>query len=207
MATLFRKTEEVSAFQDFSKSNYLRPYCRKNYEIERKGILEGYREVIHGILGTEGNREPVLHFSEMLTDHALAYFVARDRGCAYARMNGASINLGPRGRLFENSVEHQQAVRSGVPCFAGFTLFQFSRKPVESEVIDSGLKSSRGMEIRNQFRNHGTNISRIHVQGVSQLEETEADLFRNMLMIRAPFEEAHAACFSRHNVTSPHSYV
>ena len=56
MATLFRKTEQVAAFQDFSKSTYLRPYCRKNYEIERKGILEGYREVIHGILGTEGNR-------------------------------------------------------------------------------------------------------------------------------------------------------
>ena len=91
-------------------------------------------------------------------------------------MNGASINLGPRGRLFENSVEHQQAVRSGVPCFAGFTLFQFSRKPVESEVIDSQrLKSSHGLEIRNHFRNHGTNISRIHVQGVPQLEETEVD--------------------------------
>ena len=97
MATLFRKTEQVSAFQDFSKSTYLRPYCRKNYEIERKGILEG-------------NREPVLHFSEMLTDDALAYFVVRDHGCAYAPMNGASINLGPWGRLFENSVEHQQAV-------------------------------------------------------------------------------------------------
>ena len=82
MAILFRKTEQVSAFQDFSKSTYLRPYCRKNYEIERKGILEGYREVIHGILGTEGNREPVLHFSEMLTDDALAYYVARDCGCA-----------------------------------------------------------------------------------------------------------------------------
>ena len=82
----------------------------------------------------------------------LAYFVARDRGCAYAPMNGTSINLGPRGRLFENSVEHQQAVLSGVPCFAGFTLFQFSRKPVEPEVIDSGLKPSRGLEIRNHFR-------------------------------------------------------
>ena len=96
MATLFRKTEQVPALQDFSKSTYLRPYCRKKYEIERKGILEGYREVIHGILGTEGIREPVLHFSEMLTDDALAYFVARDRGCAFAPMNGASINLGPR---------------------------------------------------------------------------------------------------------------
>ena len=74
MATLFRKTEQVAAFQDFSKSTYLRPYCRKNYEIERKGILEGYREVIHGILGTEGNRDPVLHFSELLTDDALAYY-------------------------------------------------------------------------------------------------------------------------------------
>ena len=196
-----------AAFQDFSKSTYLRPYCRKNYEIERKGILEGYREVIHGILGTEGNREPVLHFSEMLTDDALAYFVARDRGCAYAPMNGASINLGPRGRLFENSVEHQQAVRSGVPCFAGFTLFQFSRKPVEPEVIDSGLKPSHGLEIRNHFRNHGSSISRIHVQGVPQLEETEVDLCGNMLIIRAPSEDAHAACFSRHNVTGPHSYV
>ncbi len=82
MATLFQKTEQVAAFQDFSKSTYLRPYCRKNYEIERKGILEGYREVIHGILGTEGNRDQVLHFSEMLTDDALAYYVARDRGCA-----------------------------------------------------------------------------------------------------------------------------
>ena len=47
-----------------------------------KDFLEGYREVIHGILGTESNREPVLHFSEMLTDDALAYYVARDRGCA-----------------------------------------------------------------------------------------------------------------------------
>ena len=54
MATLFRKTEQIAAFQDFSKSTYLRTYCRKNYEIERKGILEGYREVIHGILETEG---------------------------------------------------------------------------------------------------------------------------------------------------------
>ena len=208
MATLFRKTEQVAAFQDFSKSTYLRPYCRKNYEIERKGILEGYREVIHGILGTEGNRDPVLHFSEMLTDDALAYYVARDRGCAYAPMNGASINLGPQGRLFENSLEHQQAVRSGVPCFAGFTLFQFSRKPVESEVIDSQrLKSSHGLEIRNHFRNHGSSISRIHVQGVPQLEETEVDLCGNMLIIRAPSEDAHAACFSRHSVTGPHSYV
>ena len=51
MATLLRKTEQVSAFQDFSKSTYLRSYCRKNYKIERKGILEGYREVINGILG------------------------------------------------------------------------------------------------------------------------------------------------------------
>ena len=56
--------------------------------------------MIHGILGTEGNWELVLHFSEMLTDDALAYFVARDRGCAYAPMNGASINLGPPDRLF-----------------------------------------------------------------------------------------------------------
>ena len=208
MAILFQKTEQVAAFQDFSKSTYLRPYCRKNYDIERKGILEGYREVIHGILGTEKKREPVLHFSEMLTDDALAYFVARDRGCAYAPMNGASINLGPRGRLFENSVEHQQAVRSGVPCFAGFTLFQFSRKPVEPEVIDSQrLKSSHGLEIRNHFRNHGSSISRIHVQGVHQLEETEVGLCGNMLIIRAPSEEAHTACFSRHNVTGPHSYV
>ena len=55
MAALFRKTIQSPAFQDFSKSTYLRPYCRKNYEIERKGILEGYREVIHGILGTEKN--------------------------------------------------------------------------------------------------------------------------------------------------------
>ena len=129
--------------------------------------------MIHGILGTKGNRDPVLHFSEMLTDDALAYYVARDRGCAFTPMNGASINLGPRGRLFENSVEHQQAVRSGVPCFAGFTLFQFSRKPVEPEVIDSQrLKSSHGLEIRNHFRNHGSSISRIYVQGVPQLEET-----------------------------------
>ena len=56
--------------------------------------------MIHGILGTEGNRESVLHFSKMLTDDALAYFVARDRGCAFAPMNGASINLSPQGRLF-----------------------------------------------------------------------------------------------------------
>ena len=207
MATLFQKTELVAAFQDFSKSTYLKPYCRKNYEIERKVILEGYREVIHGILGTEGNREPVLHFSEMLTDDALAYFVTIDRGCDYAPMNGASINLSPRGRLYENIVEHQQAVRSGVPCFAGFTLFQFSRNLVEPEVIDSGLKPSHGLEIRNHFRNHGSSISRIHVQGVPQLEETEVDLCGNMLMIRAPSEEAHATCFSRHNVTGPHSYV
>ena len=41
MATLFRKKEQVSAFQDFSNSIYFRPYCRKKYEIERKGILEG----------------------------------------------------------------------------------------------------------------------------------------------------------------------
>ena len=142
----------------------------------------------------------------MLTDDALAYFVARDRGCAYAPMNGASINLGPRGRLFENSVEHQQAVRSGVPCFAGFTLFQFSRNPDDSEVIDSQrLKPSRGLEIRNHFRNHGSSISWIQVQGVPQLEETEVDLYGNLLIIQAPSEEAHAACFSRHNVTDPHS--
>ena len=54
--------------------------------------------MIHGILGTEGNREPILHFSEMLTDDTLAYFVARERGCAYAPMNGAPINLGPPGQ-------------------------------------------------------------------------------------------------------------
>ena len=83
--------------------------------------------------------------------------------------------------------------------------FQFSRNPVEPEVIDSGLKPSRGLEIRNHFRNHGSSISRIHVQGVPQLEETEVDLCGNMLMIQAPSEEAHAACFSRHNVTGPHS--
>ena len=64
MATLFRKTEQVSAFQDFSKSTYLRPYCRKNYKIERKGILDGYHEVIHGILRTEENRDPVLTFQK-----------------------------------------------------------------------------------------------------------------------------------------------
>ena len=105
-------------------------------------------------------------------------------------------------------MEHQQAVRSGVPCFAGFTLFQFSRKPVESEVIDSQrLKTFHGLEIRNHFRNHGTNISRIHVQGVPQLEETEVDLCGNILIIRAPYEEANEACFSRHNMTGPHSYV
>ena len=122
-------------------------------------------------------------------------------------MNGASINLGPRGRMFENSVEHQQVVRSGVPCYAGFTLFQLSRNPDESEVIDSGLKPSYGLEIRNHFRNHGSSISRIHVQGVPQLEETEVDLYGNMLLIRAPSEDAQAACFSQHNVTDPHSYV
>ena len=123
-------------------------------------------------------------------------------------MNWASINLGPRGRPFENSVEHQQAVRSGVPCFAGFTLFQFSRKPFESEVIDSQRpKPSHGLEIRNHFRNHGSSISRIHVHGVPQLEETEVDLCGNMLIIRAPSEDAHAAYFPRHNVTGPHCYI
>ena len=40
MVTLFRKTEHVPAFQDFSKSTYLRLYCRKNYEIERKEFLK-----------------------------------------------------------------------------------------------------------------------------------------------------------------------
>ena len=29
MATLFPKTEQVAAFQDFSKSTYLRPYQKK----------------------------------------------------------------------------------------------------------------------------------------------------------------------------------
>ena len=113
----------------------------------------------------------------------------------------------PPGQTVENSVEHQQAVLSGVPCFAGFTLFQFSRNPVEPEVIDSGLKPSRELEIRNHFRNHGSSISRIHVHSVHQLEETQVDLCGNVLIIRAPSEEAHAACFSRHNVTGPHSYV
>ena len=40
-------------------------------------------------------------------------------------------------------------------------------------MIDSGLKPSHILEIRNHFRNHGSSISRIHVQGVPQLEDAE----------------------------------
>ena len=67
MAALFRKTEQVPAFQDFSKSTYLRPYCRKNYEIERKGILEGYREVIPR--HSRSRREPGFGFTLFRNAH------------------------------------------------------------------------------------------------------------------------------------------
>ncbi|MFL2773601.1 MAG: hypothetical protein ACJ0DH_08550 [bacterium] len=74
-------------------------------------------------------------------------------------------------------------------------------------MIDSGLKPSHVLGIRNHFRNHGSSISRIHVQGLPQLEENEVDLCGNKLMIRAPSEEAHTTFFKRHNVSGPHSYV
>ena len=40
MAALFRKTEQVAAFQDFSKSTYLRPYCRKTMKSRGKEFLK-----------------------------------------------------------------------------------------------------------------------------------------------------------------------
>ena len=58
-------------------------------------MLEGYREVMTAFSEPKETGNRFYTFRNDRND-ALAYFVARDRGCAYAPMNGASISLGPR---------------------------------------------------------------------------------------------------------------
>ena len=122
---IFEITENDQAFNTFIAEVYRRSYNDAAYKSERREIIDAYTDAIVKALGMRTATESIRNVAAMLGDDALAYYVARSAGCAYAPMNGASMNLGPRGRLFDDSREHAQAIQSGVPCFTQFTLFQF----------------------------------------------------------------------------------
>lgn len=204
---IFEKTEEDPDFNAFIVDVYNRSYNGAAYESERREIIDGYTDAILNALGTRSPTESVRNVAAMLGDDALAYYVARSAGCAYAPMNGASMNLGPRGRLFDNSREHAQAIQSGVPCFAQFTLFQFytDDRPFVGDRFPRG-KEGNGYEIGNNFKHYGLMIDNVWVYGEPEANDTEIHLIENNLIVRVPHEHPASKLFSSRRVIGPRVY-
>lgn len=204
---VFEATEEDPDFAPFIVDVYNRSYNDQAYESERREIIEGYTEAIMKALDAPSPTDSIRDVATMLGDDALAYYVARAAGCAYAPMNGASMNLGPRGRLFDNSREHAQAIQSGVPCFSQFTLFQFfsDDRPFAGDRFPRG-KEGNGYEIGNNFKHFGLMIDNVWVYGEPEAEDTEVHLVENNLVIRVPHDTATSKLFSSRRVVGPRVY-
>lgn len=204
---VFEATEGDPDFSDFIAEVYHRSYDSEAYESERAEIIGGYTDAILDALDIPEPTESVNNVAAMLGDDALAYYVARAAGCAYAPMNGASMNLGPRGRLFDNSREHIQAIQSGVPCFAQFTLLQFfaDDRPFAGDRFPRG-KQGNGYEIGNSFKHYGQMIDNVWVYGEPEAEDTEVHLIENNLIVRVPHEKPASKLFAGRQVIGPHVY-
>lgn len=204
---VFEATEVDPDFNSFVVDVYNRSYNDEAYDSERREIIDGYTDAILDALGIRAPSESIHNVATMLADDALAYYVARAAGCAYAPMNGASMNLGPRGRLFDNSREHAQAIQSGVPCFAQFTLFQFfaDDRPFAGDRFPRG-KEGNGYEIGNNFKHYGLMIDNLWVYGEPEADDTEVHLVENNLIIRVPHERRTSKLFSNRRVVGPRVY-
>jgi len=204
---IFEVTEKDPGFNAFTEEVYNRSYDSGAYESERREIIGGYIDAILDTLGTREPTEPVHNVAAMLGDDALAYYVARAAGCAYAPMNGASMNLGPRGRLFDDSPEHIQAIRSGESCFAQFTLFQFysDERPFVGDRFPRG-EEGHGYEIANNFKHYGLMIDNVWVYGEPEAQDTEVHLIENNLIVRVPHDEPASRLFSNRRVVGPRVY-
>lgn len=204
---IFEATEKDPEFHAFIAEVYNRSYNDAAYESERREIIDAYIDAILKALGMHSPTESVRNVAAMLGDDALAYYVARSAGCAYAPMNGASINLGPRGRLFDNSREHAQAIQSGVPCFTQFTLFQFyaDDRPFAGDRFPRG-REGNGYEIANNFKDYGLMIDNVWVYGEPEAADTEVHLVENNLIVRVPTERRASKLFSSRNVIGPRVY-
>ena len=200
-------TEADPRFNQFVTEVYHRSYNSDAYESERKELIDGYTGAILGSLGSRAPDRTVNDMAAMLGDDALAYYVARSAGCAYAPMNGASVNLGPKGRIFDNSREHVQAIQSGMTCFSQFTLFQFyaDDRNFDNQRFGPGAPG-HGYEIRNNFKNFGLMIDHVCVAGNPDLTETEVQLVESNLIIRVPYEKKVSRMFTNRRVTGPHVY-
>lgn len=204
---IFEATERDPEFGAFVAEVYMRSYNDDAYESERREIIDGYTHAILNALGTRTPDENIHNVAAMLSDDALAYYVARSAGCAYAPMNGASMNLGPRGRLFDDSREHAQAIQSGVPCFSQFTLFQFfaDDRPFAGDRFPRG-REGNGYEIATNFKHYGLMIDNLWVYGEPEANDTEIHLIENNLIIRVPHDKPASKLFSNRSVTGPRVY-
>lgn len=204
---IFEVTEKDAGFNEFAAEIYHRSYDSGSYESERKELIGGYTDAILEALDIPTPTESVDNVAAMLGDDALAYYVARAAGCAYAPMNGASMNMGPRGRLFDNSREHIQAIQSGAPCFAQFTLFQFfaDERPFAGDRFPRG-RLGNGYEMARNFKHYGLMIDNIWVYGEPEAEDTEVHLIENNLIVRVPTEKPVSRLFSNRQVIGPRVY-
>lgn len=204
---IFEATEKDPEFSQFIVDVYNRSYNDEAYESERREVVGGYTDAIMKSLGTNSPTESIHNVAAMLGDDALAYYVARAAGCAYAPMNGASMNLGPRGRLFDDSREHAQAIQSGVPCFSQFTLFQFfaDDRPFAGDRFPRG-REGNGYEICNNFKHFGLMIDNVWVYGEPEARDTEIHLVENNLIVRIPHDERTSKLFSNRRVVGPRVY-
>ncbi|HSH42091.1 MAG TPA: hypothetical protein VK973_08200 [Arenicellales bacterium] len=204
---IFEETERDTEFNAFVADVYARSYSDEAYESERREIIDGYTDAIMRSVGVRTPDESIHNVATMLGDDALAYYVARSAGCAYAPMNGASMNLGPRGRLFDNSREHSQAIQSGVPCFSQFTLFQFfvDERPFAGDRFPRG-REGNGFEIATNFKHYGLMIDNVWVYGEPEARDTEVHLIENNLIVRVPHERRASRMFSNRRVIGPRVY-
>jgi len=204
---VFESTAKHACFNRFIEAVYNRSYDDGAYESERREIIGGYTAAILDALDVAVPMEIVSRVATMLGDDALAYYVARAAGCAYAPMNGASMNLGPRGRLFDHSREHAQAIRSGGPCFFRFTLLQFhgDERLSAGDPFPRGARG-HGYEIGNNFKHHGLMISHVRVCGEPQAGDTEVHRVETDLVIRVPHHTRVSRLFSVRRVIGPRAY-
>jgi len=204
---VFESTEKSEDFNRFIAEVYNRRYDDEAYESERREVIGGYTDAILDALDVPVPMEIVTNIATMLGDDALAYYVARAAGCAYAPMNGASMNLGPRGRLFDDSREHAQAIRSGEPCFSQFTLLQFftDERPFAGDRFPRG-REGHGYEVGNSFKHYGLMIDNVWVYGEPEADDTEVHLVENNLVIRVPHEQRTSKLFSGRRVVGPRVY-
>jgi len=204
---IFEMTELDSEFNAFVAEVYSRSYSDEAYDSERREIIDGYTDAIMRSVGVRTPDESIHNVAAMLGDDALAYYVARAAGCAYAPMNGASMNLGPMGRLFDNSREHAQAIQSGAPCFSQFTLFQFfvDDRPFAGDRFPRG-REGNGFEIATNFKHYGLMIDNMWVYGEPEARDTEVHLIENNLIVRVPHERPTSRMFSNRNVIGPRVY-